>query len=130
MVLGPYATREQAEEVGKKIGMPSFVVTLALFIAWQGVILQLIGNGGTLGHYGLFQFDILTWESVGGHGDLVGDDRSAGLQRGVEAHAEIAPVDLTGSGESSQSISPATRAFAAVAASGMMRVSEVSSLAT
>jgi D-xylose transport system permease protein len=32
-----------------KIGMPSFVVTLALFIAWQGVILQLIGTGGTLG---------------------------------------------------------------------------------
>lgn len=32
-----------------KVGMPSFVVTLALFIAWQGVILQLIGTGGTLG---------------------------------------------------------------------------------
>jgi len=32
-----------------KVGMPSFVVTLALFIAWQGVILQLIGDGGTLG---------------------------------------------------------------------------------
>jgi D-xylose transport system permease protein len=32
-----------------QIGMPSFVVTLALFIAWQGVTLQLIGNGGTLG---------------------------------------------------------------------------------
>jgi D-xylose transport system permease protein len=32
-----------------KIGMPSFVVTLALFIAWQGVILQFIGQGGTLG---------------------------------------------------------------------------------
>jgi D-xylose transport system permease protein len=32
-----------------KIGMPSFVVTLALFIVWQGVILQFIGNGGTLG---------------------------------------------------------------------------------
>ncbi|WP_232666132.1 sugar ABC transporter permease [Pseudonocardia sp. TRM90224] len=32
-----------------KIGMPSFVVTLALFIAWQGIILQLIGDGGTLG---------------------------------------------------------------------------------
>ena len=31
------------------VGMPSFVVTLALFIAWQGVILQLIGDGGTLG---------------------------------------------------------------------------------
>jgi D-xylose transport system permease protein len=32
-----------------KAGMPSFVVTLALFIAWQGVILLLIGDGGTLG---------------------------------------------------------------------------------
>jgi D-xylose transport system permease protein len=31
-----------------KIGMPSFVVTLALFITWQGVILLLIGQGGTL----------------------------------------------------------------------------------
>ncbi|MEQ3552449.1 ABC transporter permease [Pseudonocardia nematodicida] len=31
-----------------RIGMPSFVVTLALFITWQGVILQLIGDGGTL----------------------------------------------------------------------------------
>ncbi|HSS56830.1 MAG TPA: transglycosylase family protein, partial [Solirubrobacteraceae bacterium] len=27
------------------------------------------GNGGPLGHYGLFQFDIPTWASVGGHGD-------------------------------------------------------------
>ncbi|AXB43801.1 sugar ABC transporter permease [Amycolatopsis albispora] len=32
-----------------KIGMPSFVVTLALFLAWQGVILQFIGDGGVLG---------------------------------------------------------------------------------
>lgn len=32
-----------------RIGMPSFVVTLALFLAWQGVILQLIGEGGVLG---------------------------------------------------------------------------------
>jgi D-xylose transport system permease protein len=31
-----------------RIGIPSFVVTLALFLAWQGVILQLIGSGGTL----------------------------------------------------------------------------------
>lgn len=31
-----------------KIGMPSFVVTLALFIAWYGVILLLIGNFGEL----------------------------------------------------------------------------------
>ena len=27
VVLGPYATREQAEATGRKIGMPSFVVT-------------------------------------------------------------------------------------------------------
>jgi sporulation related protein len=27
VVLGPYATREQAEETGRKLGMPSFVVT-------------------------------------------------------------------------------------------------------
>jgi D-xylose transport system permease protein len=32
-----------------KIGMPSFVVTLALFLTWQGVLLQFIGEGGTLG---------------------------------------------------------------------------------
>jgi len=32
-----------------KIGMPSFVVTLALFITWQGVILQFIGQGGVIG---------------------------------------------------------------------------------
>jgi D-xylose transport system permease protein len=31
-----------------KIGIPSFVVTLALFIAWYGVILQLVGQGGTI----------------------------------------------------------------------------------
>jgi hypothetical protein len=29
------------------------------------------GNGGPLGHYGLFQFDIPTWESVGGHGNPI-----------------------------------------------------------
>lgn len=32
-----------------KIGMPSFVVTLALFLAWTGVILELIGDRGVLG---------------------------------------------------------------------------------
>lgn len=31
-----------------KVGIPSFVVTLALFIAWYGVILQLIGPRGTV----------------------------------------------------------------------------------
>jgi D-xylose transport system permease protein len=35
-----------------KIGMPSFVVTLALFITWQGVILQFIGDRGTVGFRG------------------------------------------------------------------------------
>jgi D-xylose transport system permease protein len=32
-----------------RVGMPSFVVTLALFLAWQGVLLQLIGDDGVLG---------------------------------------------------------------------------------
>ncbi|KAA2254937.1 ABC transporter permease [Solihabitans fulvus] len=32
-----------------KVRIPSFVVTLALFLAWGGVILQFIGQGGTLG---------------------------------------------------------------------------------
>lgn len=32
-----------------RIGIPSFVVTLALFLAWGGVVLALIGTGGTLG---------------------------------------------------------------------------------
>jgi Transglycosylase-like domain/Putative Flp pilus-assembly TadE/G-like len=27
------------------------------------------GRGGALGHYGLFQFDLPTWQSVGGHGN-------------------------------------------------------------
>ena len=27
VVLGPYGTREQAEETGRKLGMPSFIVT-------------------------------------------------------------------------------------------------------
>jgi D-xylose transport system permease protein len=32
-----------------KVGIPSFVVTLGLFLAWGGVVLQFIGDGGTLG---------------------------------------------------------------------------------
>ncbi len=32
-----------------RVGIPSFVVTLALFLAWIGVVLQLVGEGGTLG---------------------------------------------------------------------------------
>ena len=31
-----------------RLGIPSFVVTLALFLGWQGVLLQMIGNGSAL----------------------------------------------------------------------------------
>lgn len=31
-----------------RVGIPSFVVTLALFLAWQGITLRLIGQGGTV----------------------------------------------------------------------------------
>jgi D-xylose transport system permease protein len=31
-----------------KIGIPSFVVTLSGFLAWQGVLLQIAGEGGTI----------------------------------------------------------------------------------
>jgi D-xylose transport system permease protein len=31
-----------------RIGLPSFVVTLAGLLAWQGVMLMILGNGGTL----------------------------------------------------------------------------------
>ena len=31
-----------------RVGIPSFVVTLALFLGWQGVLLQFIGNGAAI----------------------------------------------------------------------------------
>jgi D-xylose transport system permease protein len=31
-----------------KVGIPSFVVTLAGFLAWQGVVLWIVGEGGTI----------------------------------------------------------------------------------
>ncbi|HMA47672.1 MAG TPA: ABC transporter permease [Frankiaceae bacterium] len=31
-----------------KVGIPSFVVTLAGFLAWQGVVLVIVGEGGTI----------------------------------------------------------------------------------
>jgi D-xylose transport system permease protein len=31
-----------------RVGIPSFVVTLALFLGWQGVLLQFIGNGNAI----------------------------------------------------------------------------------
>jgi cell division septation protein DedD len=27
VVLGPFATREEAEQAGRKVGMPSFIIT-------------------------------------------------------------------------------------------------------
>src|SRR5436853_6001066 len=30
-----------------RIGLPSFVVTLAGFLFWQGMMLRILGNGGT-----------------------------------------------------------------------------------
>jgi D-xylose transport system permease protein len=41
-----------------KVGIPSFVVTLALFLAWGGVVLQFIGEGGTLGLRNDVLFDV------------------------------------------------------------------------
>jgi D-xylose transport system permease protein len=31
-----------------RVGIPSFIVTLALFLAWQGVLLKFIGNGAAI----------------------------------------------------------------------------------
>lgn len=31
-----------------RVGIPSFVVTLSFFLTWQGVLLKVIGNGGTI----------------------------------------------------------------------------------
>jgi D-xylose transport system permease protein len=42
-----------------KIGIPSFVVTLALFIAWYGVVLQLTNQGGTGGTISIRQSKVL-----------------------------------------------------------------------
>lgn len=38
-----------------RVGIPSFVVTLALFLGWQGVLLQFIGNGSAIsvGNYNI-----------------------------------------------------------------------------
>ena len=38
------------------VGIPSFVVTLALFLGWQGVLLQMVGDGGAIS---VRQFDLI-----------------------------------------------------------------------
>jgi D-xylose transport system permease protein len=77
------------------IGMPSFVVTLALFIAWQGVILQFIGPRGTLslGTGVLFEVAneslsvagswILCAILAGGYALVVGGEHALRLKRGL-----------------------------------------------
>ncbi len=40
-----------------RVGIPSFVVTLALFLAWQGVLLKFLGLGGALS---VTQYDKIT----------------------------------------------------------------------
>ena len=42
-----------------KVGIPSFVVTLALFLGWQGVLLQFVGQGASINVGGRkFIFDL------------------------------------------------------------------------
>jgi D-xylose transport system permease protein len=79
-----------------KIGMPSFVVTLALFITWQGVILQFIGEGGTLGIrtsqvlFNVANGNLSVWASwllcliaAGGYAAVVLGEHFSRLKRGL-----------------------------------------------
>ncbi|MDQ3405215.1 MAG: ABC transporter permease [Actinomycetota bacterium] len=79
-----------------KIGMPSFVVTLALFITWQGVILQFIGQGGVFGIgtqpvlFSVANGNLSVWGSwalfavgVGGYAALVLGEHYSRLRRGL-----------------------------------------------
>jgi D-xylose transport system permease protein len=81
-----------------KIGMPSFVVTLALFIIWQGVILQFIGEGGTLpigtdpvlnavanGNLTLLGSWVLFVVAVGGYALIALGRHASRLRRGLVA---------------------------------------------
>jgi D-xylose transport system permease protein len=79
-----------------KIGMPSFVVTLALFITWQGVILQFIGDRGTVGFRGssvlynvangslsVFWSWVLCAVAAGGYALVVLGEHFSRLRRGL-----------------------------------------------
>ncbi|HVV19086.1 MAG TPA: ABC transporter permease [Pseudonocardiaceae bacterium] len=82
-----------------KIGMPSFVVTLALFIAWYGVILLLIGDLGELsirqssvlfdvanGNLNTLGSWILFVIAGGGYAAVVVSRHFGRLRRGLVAH--------------------------------------------
>jgi len=80
-----------------KIGIPSFVVTLALFLVWSGVVLQFIGQGGTLGlrddtifqvangNIGTAGSWILCVVAVGGYAALVLNRHFTRLRKGLVA---------------------------------------------
>ncbi|XVS66256.1 sugar ABC transporter permease [Actinosynnema sp. CA-299493] len=80
-----------------RVGIPSFVVTLALFLAWGGVILQFIGEGGTLGLRDDVIFNVAngnlstagSWAlfvlAAGGYGAVVLGRHFSRLRRGLVA---------------------------------------------
>lgn len=80
-----------------KVGIPSFVVTLAAFLGFQGVILQIIGEGGTIGYRNDFVLKLnngampiwLGWTlavvTVGGYGLLTFISTSRRRKQGLVA---------------------------------------------
>jgi D-xylose transport system permease protein len=81
-----------------KVGIPSFVVTLALFLAWGGVVLQFIGQGGTLpirnsevlfkvanGNLGTTASWVLFLLAAGGYSAVVLSRHFSRLRRGLVA---------------------------------------------
>ena len=46
------------------VGIPSFVVTLALFLAWQGVIIQFEGQGNAIATRQFYPLDALAYHDV------------------------------------------------------------------
>jgi len=81
-----------------KVGIPSFVVTLALFLAWGGVVLQFIGQGGTLpirnsevlfkvanGNLGTTSSWILFLIAAGGYAAVVLNRHFGRLRKGLVA---------------------------------------------
>jgi D-xylose transport system permease protein len=82
-----------------RLGIPSFVVTLATFLAFQGVLLLIIGNGGTIGINSDFIYAIendnlppaigwlLAIAIVGGYGLLTGLRRRSRAAAGLATEA-------------------------------------------
>ncbi|MEJ2858724.1 MULTISPECIES: sugar ABC transporter permease [unclassified Saccharothrix] len=80
-----------------RVGIPSFVVTLALFLSWSGVVLQLIGQGGVLGLNNDVMFNVAngnlstagSWAlfvvAVGGYAAVVLGRHFSRLRKGLVA---------------------------------------------